>query len=104
MRRLLVCPCQGASENEAKSVAVLDFGHGAAIAPELAYVTARYAAMAPFGKTADLLSELLPQRATARQHGAQSDTEGRRAGRAGSRRRDHEPAYGAGIRSRCRRH
>ncbi len=58
MRRLLVCPCHG--ENEAKSVAVLDFGRGAAIAPELAYVTARYAAMAPFGKTADLLSELLP--------------------------------------------
>ena len=58
VRRLLACPCQG--ENEAKSVAVLDFGRGAAIAPELAYVTARYAAMAPFGKTADLLSELLP--------------------------------------------
>ena len=58
MRRLLVCPCHG--ENEAGSVAVLGFGRGAAIAPELAYVTARYAAMAPFGKTADLLSELLP--------------------------------------------
>jgi hypothetical protein len=30
------------------------------VAPELAYVTARYAALAPFGKVADLLSELLP--------------------------------------------
>jgi hypothetical protein len=29
------------------------------VAPELAYVTARYAALAPFGKVADLLSELL---------------------------------------------
>jgi hypothetical protein len=32
------------------------------VAPELAYVTARYAALAPFGKVADLLSELLPLR------------------------------------------
>jgi hypothetical protein len=30
------------------------------VAPELAYVTARYAALAPFGKVADLLSDLLP--------------------------------------------
>ena len=60
VRRLLVCPCQGASESAAKSVAVLDFGRGAAVAPEFAYVTARYAAMMPFGKVAALLSELLP--------------------------------------------
>ena len=46
-------------EGEAKSFAVLDFG-GDAVAPELAYVTARYAALMPFGKVADLLSELLP--------------------------------------------
>ena len=32
----------------------------ATVAPELAYVTARYAALAPFGKVAALLSELLP--------------------------------------------
>jgi len=38
---------------------VLDLGHDA-VAPELAYVTARYAALAPFGKVASLLSELLP--------------------------------------------
>ena len=58
VRRLVVCQCQGAGES--KSIAVLDFGKGAAVAPELAYITARYAAMAPFGKVAALLSELLP--------------------------------------------
>ena len=58
VRRLVACPCQG--EGAVKSVAVLAFGRGAAVAPELAYVTARYAALAPFGKVAALLSELLP--------------------------------------------
>ena len=57
VRRLLVCPCQG--PGEVKSFGVLDLGHDA-VAPELAYVTARYAALAPFGKVAVLLSELLP--------------------------------------------
>jgi hypothetical protein len=57
VRRLLVCPCQG--QSEAKSFGVLDFGHDA-VAPELAYVTARFAAVTPFGKVAVLLSELLP--------------------------------------------
>ena len=57
VRRLFVCPCRG--EGGAKSIAALDFG-GDAVAPELAYVTARYAALAPFGKVAALLSELLP--------------------------------------------
>jgi hypothetical protein len=57
VRRLLVCPCQGAGE--AKSVAAVDLGEGA-VAPELAYVTARYAALVPYGKAAALLSELLP--------------------------------------------
>ncbi len=57
VRRLFVCPCR--SEGGAKSVAALDFG-GDAVAPELACVTARYAALAPFGKVAALLSELLP--------------------------------------------
>ena len=58
VRRWFVCPCRGGA-GEAKSVTALDFG-GAAVAPELAYVTARYAALAPFGKVAALLSELLP--------------------------------------------
>ncbi len=57
VRRWLVCPCQG--PGEPKSFAALDLG-GGAVAPELAYVTARYAALAPFGKVAALLSELLP--------------------------------------------
>jgi hypothetical protein len=56
VRRLLACPCQG--QGEAKSFAALDLGNDA-VAPELAYVTARYAALAPFGKVAVLLSELL---------------------------------------------
>ena len=57
VRRLLVCPCQG--PGDAKSFAALDLGKDA-VAPELAYVTARYAALVPFGKVATLLSELLP--------------------------------------------
>ncbi len=57
VRRRLACSCQ--VEDEAKSFSVLDFGRDA-VAPELAYVTARYAALAPFGKVAILLSELLP--------------------------------------------
>src|SRR3954447_4387769 len=57
IRRLLVCPCQG--PGEAKSFAALDLGKDA-VAPELAYVTAKFAALAPFGKIATLLSELLP--------------------------------------------
>jgi len=57
VRRLLACACQ--ASGEAKSFAVLDL-EAATVAPELAYVTARYAALAPFGKVADLLSELLP--------------------------------------------
>jgi Transposase len=57
VRRLLVCPCQG--PGEPKSFAALDLGKDA-VAPELAYVTARYAALAPFGQVAALLSELLP--------------------------------------------
>jgi len=57
VRRLLACPCQ--SSDEAKSFAVLHL-EAATVAPELAYVTARYAALAPFGQVAALLSELLP--------------------------------------------
>jgi hypothetical protein len=56
VRRLLVCPCHG--PDEPKSFAALDLGAGPA--PELAYVTAKFAALVPFGKVATLLSELLP--------------------------------------------
>jgi hypothetical protein len=57
VRCLLTCPCQNGAE--AKSIAAIAF-EAATVSPELAYVTARYAALAPFGKVADLLSELLP--------------------------------------------
>jgi hypothetical protein len=57
VRRLLTCRCQG--ESGVKSFGVLDLDHDA-VAPELAYVTSRYAALVPFGKVAVLLSELLP--------------------------------------------
>jgi hypothetical protein len=57
VRRLLPCPCKGT--DAANSFAAFDLG-AATVAPELAYVTARYAALAPFGKVAGLLSELLP--------------------------------------------
>jgi hypothetical protein len=57
IRRLLTCPCQ--SGGAARSFAAFSL-EAATVAPELAYVSARYAALAPFGKVADLLSELLP--------------------------------------------
>ena len=57
IRRLLACPCQNGGV--ARSFAAFDL-EAATVAPELAYVTARYAALVPFGKVADLLSELLP--------------------------------------------
>ena len=57
IRRLLTCPCQNGGD--AKSFAAFDL-EAATVAPELTYVTARYAALAPFGKVAGLLSDLLP--------------------------------------------
>jgi len=56
IRRLRVCPCQGLGA--AKTFAVLDLGKDA-VAPEVAYVTARYAALVPFGKVAAFLSAIL---------------------------------------------
>src|SRR5208282_3291551 len=43
---------------EPKSLSALTLEGG--MAPELAYITAKFAALAPFGKVADLLAELLP--------------------------------------------
>ena len=57
VRRLLSCPCQDKAEGSSFAGFALE---AATVAPELAYVTARYAALVPFGKVADLLSELLP--------------------------------------------
>src|SRR3954453_15952265 len=55
------CPLfkSGQGPAEAKSFAALKLGKDA-VAPELAYVTAKFAALAPSGKVATLLSELLP--------------------------------------------
>ncbi len=75
VRRLLICPCQG--DGGAKSSAILDFGRKA-VAPELAYITARYAALAPFGKVAALLSKLLPMSGT--QHASTVRNRTRRVG------------------------
>jgi hypothetical protein len=49
IRRLLACPCQNGGV--ARSFAAFDL-EAATVAPELAYVTAQYAALAPFGKVA----------------------------------------------------
>ena len=77
VRRLFVCPCRG--KGGANSVAALDFGKDA-VAPELAYVTARYAALMPFGKAANILSELLPISGT--QHASTVRSRTLRVGRA----------------------
>ena len=69
VRRLLELPLSGPGWGEEFRRA----GSGNdAIAPELAYVTARYAALAPFGKVAVLLSELLPMSGAQKQ--ARSET------------------------------
>src|SRR3954468_12512142 len=95
VRRWFVCPCRGGA-GEAKSVTALDFG-GDAVAPELAYVTARYAALAPFGQVARIADlgavQQLPRPAVrpapgrrrgARQHGSQPAAARRpRGGRGG---------------------
>jgi hypothetical protein len=75
IRRLLLCPCQGGGG--AKSATILDCGEHA-VAPELTYITARYAALAPFGKVAALLSELLPISGT--QHASTVRNRTRRVG------------------------
>ncbi len=57
VRRLLTCPSQGSGAAKSSGVLKLD---AATVVPELAYVTARYAALAASGKVAALLPELLP--------------------------------------------
>jgi hypothetical protein len=61
VRRLVFCSCQGG--HGAKSATILGLS-GNAVAPELGYITPRYAALAPFGKVAALLSVLLPMSGT----------------------------------------
>ena len=57
VRRFASCQCRETVE-EPRSFSALTLEGG--MAPELAYVTAKFAALAPFAKVADLLSELLP--------------------------------------------
>ena len=57
VRRFVSCQCREIAE-EPRSFSALTLEGG--MAPELAYVTAKFAALAPFAKVADLLAELLP--------------------------------------------
>jgi hypothetical protein len=56
IRRLRGCSCAGAQKS---SYATL-FTNKNPITPELKYLTAKMAALLPFGKAADFLGELLP--------------------------------------------
>ncbi len=56
--RFVSCQCRDALTEEARSFSALTLEGG--MVPELAYITARFAALAPFAKVADLLGELLP--------------------------------------------
>jgi len=58
IRRFVSCRCRDALPEEARSFSALTLEGG--MAPELAYITAKFAALAPFAKVADLLGELLP--------------------------------------------
>lgn len=57
VRRFLSCQCREIADAP-RSLSALTLEGG--MAPELAYVTAKFAALAPFAKVADLLAELLP--------------------------------------------
>ena len=59
VRRVKGCPCTG-SQNHSYSVL---FTNKYPVTPELKYLTAKMAALMPFGKAADFLSELLPMSA-----------------------------------------
>ena len=62
VRRLSACPCRAEMLGAQSFAAWVPMG---GIAPELAYITAKYGALAPFARVADLLSELLPTGGTA---------------------------------------
>jgi hypothetical protein len=51
------CQCRNTAD-EPRSFSALALEGG--MAPELAYVTTKFAALAPFAKVADLLADLLP--------------------------------------------
>ncbi len=56
IRRVMGCSCTG---SQARSFSTL-FTHKNPVTPELRYLTAKMAALLPFGKVADFLGELLP--------------------------------------------
>jgi hypothetical protein len=58
VRRFVNCPCRDALPEESRSFSALPLEGG--MAPELAYMTAKFAALAPLAKVADLLAKLLP--------------------------------------------
>jgi hypothetical protein len=58
VRRFESCRCRKAIPEGPRSFSALALEGG--MAPKLAYVTAKFAAIVPFGKVADLLAELLP--------------------------------------------
>jgi hypothetical protein len=57
VRRFVRCQCRDVSE-EPSGFSALTLEGG--VAPELAYVTAKFAVLAPFAKVADLIDELQP--------------------------------------------
>ena len=57
VRRFVSCQCRNTAD-EPRSFSALTLEGG--MAPELAYVTTKFAALAPFAKVADLLADLLP--------------------------------------------
>ena len=61
IRRLRGCSCAG---SQSRSFSTL-FTNKNPITPELRYLTAKMAALLPFGKVADFLGELLPLSARA---------------------------------------
>ena len=90
VRRLLVCPCHG--PGEPKSFAALDLG-GDALAPELAYVTARYAALVALRQGRRAPVRAPPgERGAECGHGPEQDAAGRRGGRAAILDRDRGAA------------
>lgn len=58
VRRFQICPCREVLPHAPRCFSALALE--GSIAPELAYVTAKFAALAPFGKGAAFLAEVLP--------------------------------------------
>ena len=57
IRRLRACGCRAGEAEQKSFAAMLPTG---GVAPELAYITAKFAALVPFARVGDLFAELLP--------------------------------------------